>query len=173
MRQGARIKTQLAVAHGDAIALPDGRAVRAFPRPSVLLGIDAIPGLAAEKVRRLHGIAQAALDGALDTQRLRSMPTDEALAELRRLPGVGPWTASGILMRGAGTPDTLPLDDAISRDAVRAYHGLPALPSDAEWLAIAEAWRPYRMWATVLCHMAWRRERPDGPPRGGPATRRG
>ena len=27
----------------------------------------------------------------------------------------------------------------------------------------AAAWRPYRMWATVLLHMAWRRERPATP----------
>ncbi len=172
MRQGARIRAQLAAAHGDAIALPDGREVHAFPRPAVLLGVDDVPGISAEKVRRLHAIAQAALDGRLAAERLRSMPAEEAIADLRTLPGVGPWTASGILMRGAGTPDTLPLDDAISRDAVRASYGLPAEPTDAQWLAIAEAWRPYRMWATVLTHMAWRRERPDGPPRGGPGTRR-
>lgn len=172
MRQGARVKAWLAQEHGDAIELPDGRVVHAFPRPAVLREVAMIPGLAAEKVRRLHGIAEAAMHGTLDTAHLRALRQDTALAELQRLPGVGPWTASGILMRGAGTPDTLPLDDAISRAAVQRYHGLAAPPSDAEWLAIAEAWRPYRMWATVLLHMALRREHPEDAPRGGPDRRR-
>lgn len=173
MRQGARIRARLSETHGDPIQLPDGRVVHAFPRPSVLLGIDDVPGISAEKVRRLHALAQAAMDGRLATSRLRAMADDDALADLRTLPGVGPWTAAGILMRGAGTPDTLPLDDTISRDAVRAFYHLPTLPTDAEWLALAEAWRPYRMWATVLTHMAWRRERPEGPLAGGPGARRG
>jgi DNA-3-methyladenine glycosylase II len=172
MRQGARIKAWLAEHAGDAIELSDGRSVHAFPRPAVLHDVDAVPGLAAEKVRRLQGIAEAAMAGELSTARLRSMPAEAALAELQRLPGVGPWTASGILMRGAGTPDTLPLDDAIGRAAIQRYHELPAAPSDEAWLAIAERWRPYRMWATVLLHMALRREHPEDTPYGGPGPRR-
>ncbi len=172
MRQGARIKAGMADAHGDAISLPDGRVVHVFPRPGVLLGIDMVPGLTTEKVRRLHALANVAMVGGLDTARLREMPADDALAALQRLPGVGPWTASAILMRGAGTPDTLPLDDAISRAAAQHYYELPAAPTDAEWLAIAEAWRPYRMWVTVLTHMAMRREHPDATPRGGPGQHR-
>ena len=72
------------------------------------------------------------------------------------LPGVGPWTAQAILTRGCGPSDALPLGDEISRTAVGAAYGLPESPDDATWTRIAEAWRPYRMWATVLLHMAWR-----------------
>jgi DNA-3-methyladenine glycosylase II len=32
---------------------------------------------------------------------------------------------------------------------VRALHGLDHEPDDAELAAIAEAWRPFRTWATV------------------------
>ena len=119
--------------------------------------------MAATKVERLHGLARAALDGRLDTERLRGLPEDEALAELRDLPGVGEWTASGILTRGCGVADTLPLGDRISREAVAHFYELEAPPDDDEWAAIAEPWRPYRMWATVLLHMAWRRDQPATP----------
>ncbi len=163
MRQGARVKRGLAETAGDTIALPDGRVVHAFPRPEALLRVDAVPGLAAEKVRRLHGLAHAALDGALDTEMLRALPEAEALARLESLPGVGPWTASAVLMRGCGTPDTLPLGDRISREAVGAAYGITGGLTDAAWLDIAETWRPYRMWATVLLHMAWRREQAAPP----------
>lgn len=158
MSQGAKVKRWLADEVGDRVELGGGRTVNAFPRPQQLVEHGPVPGISDEKVRRLGGLARAALDGKLDTGLLRALPEDEALARLRELPGVGPWTAEGILMRGCGTADTLPLGDAVSRGAVQALYGLPALPTDPEWLGIAEVWHPYRMWATVLLHMAWRRE---------------
>ena len=60
-------------------------------------------------------------------------------------------------------PDTIPTEDRISREAVRHFYALPGLPDDATWAGISEVWRPYRMWATVLLHMAWRRLGPDVP----------
>jgi len=128
-----------------------------------LLGVETVAGISAEKVRRLHGLARAALDGALDTQMLRALPEDAAMTRLLALPGVGPWTASAVWMRGCGMPDSLPTADGISRDAVAAAYGLEQDLTDAAWLDLAEAWRPYRMWASVLLHMAWRRERPATP----------
>jgi DNA-3-methyladenine glycosylase II len=171
MAQTRRVKERLAAMAGDEVAIEvDGvaRTIRPFPRPGALLAIPEIPGLAGVKVERLHGLARAALDGRLDTERLRALPEAEALAELRTLPGIGEWTASGVLTRGCGVADTVTLADGISREAVRHFYDLAAGPSDEDWLAIAEAWRPYRMWATVLLHMAWRRE---GPPR--PSDRQG
>jgi len=166
MAQTRRVKERLAEAAGDAIEIElDGerRTIQAFPRPQRLLALAELPGIAAVKVDRLHGLARAALDGRLATERLRGLPHDEALTELRDLPGIGEWTASAVLTRGCGIADTLPLGDRISREAVRHFYELPDVPDDEAWLTIAEGWRPYRMWATVLLHMAWRRERPATP----------
>ena len=166
MAQTRRVKERLAELAGDEVAVEvDGvaRTIRPFPRPQALLALPEIPGLAGVKVERLHGLARAALDGRLDTERLRALPETDALAELRTLPGIGEWTASGVLTRGCGIADTITLADGISREAVRHFYDLPEGPSDEEWLAIAEPWRPYRMWATVLLHMAWRREAPERP----------
>lgn len=166
MAQTRRVKERLAEQAGDAVDVElDGerRTFHAFPRPQQVLALAGIPGVATVKVERLHGLARAALDGRLGTARLRGLPEDEALAELRALPGIGEWTASAVLTRGCGLADALPFGDRISREAVRHFHDLPDLPDDATWAAIAEPWRPYRMWATVLLHMAWRRERPDPP----------
>jgi DNA-3-methyladenine glycosylase II len=163
MRQGARVKAWLGDNLGDAIALPNGESVRAFPRPQRLLEITSVPGISAEKVRRLHGLARAALDGALTTVELAALPQHEALERLQALPGVGAWTAQGILMRGCGLPDAIPTEDAISREAVRHFYGFGGPLTDDEWQRVSDAWRPYRMWATVLLHMAWRREQPGVP----------
>jgi DNA-3-methyladenine glycosylase II len=162
MRQGAAVKRWLSNEHGDHIEI-GGQSVNAFPGPGALLAIESVPGIRAEKVKRLHGLARAALDGALDTAALAALPEDEALTRLRDLPGVGPWTAQGILMRGCGVPDAIPTEDAISRQAVRHFYELPAVPDDDQWADISERWRPFRMWATVLLHMAWRREQPAAP----------
>lgn len=166
MAQTRRIKERLAEEAGDAIDVElDGerRTFHAFPRPQQLLALAAISGVAAVKVERLHGLARAALDGRLATERLRGLPEDEALAELRALPGIGEWTASAVLTRGCGVADALPLGDRTSREGVRDFHDLPDVPDDETWATIAEPWRRYRMWATVLLHMAWRREQTAPP----------
>ncbi len=166
MAQTRRVKERLADLVGDPVEVEvDGeqQTIRPFPRPARLLELKDVPGLAAVKVERLHGLARAALDGRLDTQMLRELPEEVALARLRELPGIGPWTASGVLTRGCGVADALPLADVISREAVRHFYGLGSAPDDDAWAAIAEAWRPYRMWATVLLHVAWRREQPNPP----------
>ena len=162
MRQARVVKERLAAAYGDAIEI-GGETVRPFPRPQRLLEAATVQGISATKVTRLHDLARAAIDGALDTERLRALPEAEALAELMHLPGVGPWTAQAILLRGCGVADAVPLTDDISRTAVASFYALPEPPDDAAWTTISDAWRPYRMWATVLLHMAWRREQPATP----------
>jgi DNA-3-methyladenine glycosylase II len=162
MRQARAIKDRLAESYGDPIEIGD-QTVRPFPRPQRLLDVPSVTGLAQVKVERLHDLARAAIDGILDTERLRLLPETEALAQLQALPGVGPWTASAILLRGCGVADAVPTVDDISRNAVAAIYGLPEPPDDATWTTISDVWRPYRMWATVLLHMAWRRQQPATP----------
>ena len=152
--QAARLKTRLGETHGDRLEL-DGQAFVAFPRPERLLEVEAVPGLSDEKVARLHGLAEAALDGRLDTERLRSLSADEALAELRALRGVGPFTAQGVLLRGCGVVDELP-DDALSDEVLVEMYGA-GLDGVVDRMAITDRWVPYRMWATVLLRVGWGR----------------
>jgi DNA-3-methyladenine glycosylase II len=162
MIQSARIKAWLRDELGDRVALGDG-VVDAFPRPERLLELRSAPGLNAEKIVRLHGLAEAALDGRLDTMRLRTLAPADALAELASLRGVGPWTAEAILLRGCGPADELPANDEISREAVRDLYGLAHPPDEDRWRTITDGWRPYRMWATVLLRVGWNRMQPKRP----------
>jgi DNA-3-methyladenine glycosylase II len=166
MVQTRRIKEGLAERIGDRVDVDvDGelQSVAVFPGPRALAALTEARGLADVKVERLRAIARATLDGDLDTERLRALPEDDALDRLRTLPGVGEWTATAILTRGCGVPDTIPFGDSISRGAVRHFYDLAAEPDDGAWASIAEPWRPFRMWATVLLHMASRREAPERP----------
>jgi DNA-3-methyladenine glycosylase II len=154
-RQSAVIKRSISEQLGDRPTI-DGTEAVAFPRPARLLELRSERGLNDEKVRRLHVLAQAALDGRLDTEQLRSMPEAEALASLRELPGVGPFTADGTLYRGCGVADGLPGADELGQSVIKDLYGLAAV-SAADVERLAEAWRPYRMWAVVLLRMGWTR----------------
>ncbi len=156
-RQLALIKERIRDQIGDRPRL-DGVEFPAFPRPDGCLELHEVRGLAAEKVRWLHGLAEAAIDGRLDTERLRALPFAQALRELRALPGVGEWTAEAVLLRGCGVADEIPANDEISREAVAELYDLGHV-DDATWLEISDGWRPYRMWATVLLRVGWQRRR--------------
>jgi DNA-3-methyladenine glycosylase II len=151
MVQSRRIRQRLAEESGAAIEV-EGNVFPAFPDPEALLGIGSIAGLAANKVERLHGVARAALDGLLDRERLRSMQPAEATAELRTIPGIGPFFAEAILLRGAGLPDAFPTDE-ISRRGVQRALELDSPPEPAELDRLTSEWRPLRMWAIVLLHL--------------------
>jgi DNA-3-methyladenine glycosylase II len=167
--QTRSIRARMAQEHGDAIDVGDERFF-AFPRPQVLLEIERFGPVFGEKMDRLHGIAEAALAGRLDRERLRNMPVDEALAELRTLRGVGAFIAQGILIRGASLADEVS-DDEVTSQAVQYAYGLSAPPDRATILDMATAWRPYRAWVTVLMHLWLRREGGPGYTRPGRRSR--
>jgi DNA-3-methyladenine glycosylase II len=155
MAQAAGLKQKIAAAHGDAVEVA-GRRIAVFPSPAQLLAVASFPGLPAEKMARLHAVAQAALDGALDAARLRALPEEEALARLRGIPGVGEWTAGHILYRGAAVADALAGGEPrVLRGAAEAYR-LKKTPSLAELEPLAEKWRPFRMWVCILLVRALR-----------------
>ena len=98
----------------------------------------------------LRAIADAAQHGQLDSAFLRSQPDAQALALLQALPGIGPFSAQLILLRGAGHPDFLTFEEPRFRRAVTRAYGLDHDASDADLRRISEAWRPYRTWMTFL-----------------------
>lgn len=148
--QAARIRDDLAAAHGGRMTV-DGEDLVSFPAPEALLAVAEVQGLAEEKIRRLHGIAEAALEGRLDRTRLLAMDADNALATLRELRGIGPFWAEGILLRAVGTTDAVTLAEKLGRQrAAAAYDAPEVIEDDAAYLALAERWRPFRTWVSVL-----------------------
>lgn len=129
----------------------DGVALDVWPAPERLLGRDAIDGLPAAKVERLHAIARAALDGDLDAAMLSALPADEAILRLQDLPGIGPFWATLIALRAVGPTDALALGEPrMRRAAARAYDRPELERDDDAFVALAETWRPYRTWVSVL-----------------------
>lgn len=74
-------------------------------------GVLRAAGLSANKLATLRRMADALLSGALDEATLQQCSSHEALALLRQFKGIGPWTATLILLRGLARLDVFPMND--------------------------------------------------------------
>jgi 3-methyladenine DNA glycosylase/8-oxoguanine DNA glycosylase len=148
MSQAARIRRRLCDELGHVVEIDD-LSLSTFPRPEALLAASALPGLPQFKVKRLQAIAGAALDGRLDAATLRAAGPEQALADLQRLPGIGPFGAELALVRGAGEPDHFARSERRLHAAMAEAYGVAAV--DVEALAeIASRWSPFRSWIGFL-----------------------
>ena len=111
--------------------------------------LEAFPGLTARKVEYLRRLGREAAEQKLDATYLRSLPEQEAFARLEELPGIGPFSSGLILLRGAGTPDTLPTSEPRLDRAVTIAYELEAPPTPQDLQRLAQNWRPYRTWVTL------------------------
>jgi AraC family transcriptional regulator, regulatory protein of adaptative response / DNA-3-methyladenine glycosylase II len=135
---------RLAYAYGQPVADPNGGLTHVFPAIEDLADIDPAH-LAFPKSRRrsLMSLSRAlaggdvVLDAGSDWNRARE--------QLLALPGIGPWTAEVIAMRGLGDPDAFPVTDLGVRLAAKQL-GLPADPGPLT--EHSARWRPWRSYAT-------------------------
>jgi AraC family transcriptional regulator of adaptative response / DNA-3-methyladenine glycosylase II len=135
----ATIAGRLAREHGEPLPAPWGSVTHLFPTPEALAGLDpeALP-MPASRGRALVALARSLAAGELGLR-----PGADAAAVRRRLlgqPGIGPWTADYIAMRGLGDRDAFPDTDLWIRRALERHDG-------ADVAALAERWRPYRAYA--------------------------
>ena len=158
MPYAAALRRRIAEEHGDAVTV-DGVTLHAFPPPERIATLDAVEGLSERKLENLRALAGAALDGRLDGPRLRGMDPEVALAELQELPGVGPFTAQGIVVRGANAPDVAAFGVPRLGEEVARVYGLDAPPGRDDLEALTDGWRPFRAWVQVLLHIGMRESR--------------
>ncbi len=152
-RQMMQVRDRLGRAHGAVFELA-GEQLAALPTPDQLLAVDSFPGIPADRMPRLHGVARAALDGLLDAGRLLEQGPGPAMAGLQALAGIGPFYSSLIVVRGTGFADVLPVGETRVLDLAARLYGLGAPPSEADFRALAEPWKPLRTWAAVLIRAA-------------------
>jgi DNA-3-methyladenine glycosylase II len=93
----------------------EGTPLYLFPTAQRVLGAtDAMLrgfGLSTGKIAALRRAGEALESGALDDAMLEALPSPAAAALLRRIKGIGPWTATVILLRGLGRLDVFPMND--------------------------------------------------------------
>lgn len=117
LRAASAIMQRLIVALGrpmetDAVPVP----LYAFPTPERVQReathrLRAM-GLSASKIATLRRVCEALSTGTLDATSLERCTSPDAAAILRQIKGIGPWTATLILLRGLGRLDVFPDNDA-------------------------------------------------------------
>ena len=140
---GARTVTgRIVAAAGAPLASPTSSVTHVFPTPPALAALDptTLP-MPRRRGRTIVELAARAADGRLVLD--AGADRDDVAAALLAVPGIGPWTADYVRMRGLGDPDVfLPTDLGVRV-------GLARLGLDADR---AERWRPWRSYAL---HHLW------------------
>jgi DNA-3-methyladenine glycosylase II len=90
-------------------------------------------GLSARRAAELRDLARLPLDRF--ESELTSLPDEEARARLMELPGIGPWTADYVLLRGLGRLDVFPSGDVGAARTLGRILGRAIEPSAAGRIA--------------------------------------
>lgn len=109
-------------------------------------------GLSYSKIATLRAAAAAELDGQLDYEGLGDMPSDQAVAVLTEIKGIGRWSAEIYLLFSTGHPDIFPAGDLALRKAVG--HVLDMAGADEKTVReLTMAWSP---WRGAAARLMWR-----------------
>jgi AraC family transcriptional regulator, regulatory protein of adaptative response / DNA-3-methyladenine glycosylase II len=141
---GARtLATRLVERLGTRLKSPAPGLTTMFPSPREIAEGDLGGlGLTRSRIAAIQSLAQAVVAHKFEF----TAPTDETVAALAQISGVGEWTSQYVALRALGDPDAFPTSDRILRRM--AANGRGAL-SEAELESRAEAWRPWRAYAAT------------------------
>ena len=138
---------KLVAAYGEPLVasnIENRRLTCTFPRPERLAGADLSSlGMPTTRAAALSSLAAAVIADPEIFGARRNL--EEAIVKLRKLTGVGEWTAQYIAMRELREPDAFPAADIGLMRALADQDG--TRPSPSELLARAERWRPWRAYA--------------------------
>ena len=109
-------------------------------------------GLSRPKQRALLAAAEAVHERRVDLLSLCELPPDQAIGEMTRVKGIGPWTAEIYLLFCAGHGDIMPAGDLALQEAARSVLGLESRPNDRQLREIAARWSP---WRGVAARLLW------------------
>ena len=135
---------RVAGAFGDSVVTPFAGLDRATPTAARLAEVttDELKalGIVTARANAIRTVAVAVRDGVV---KLGPTPDPEGvIADLIKLPGIGPWTAHYVAMRALAWPDGFPHGDLVVKRML-------GTSKTRELIARAETWRPWRGYATM------------------------
>ena len=126
----------------------DGLPMRSFPTAAGIArsNPDAMRalGLSRQKGEYLIGLARLALDkNDRDFASIARLDDADAFARLRKIRGVGRWTAEYVMLRGFGRIDIFPGDDVGGRNKFSEWFGTEDTRTYDSVTAMLKRWHPY------------------------------
>jgi DNA-3-methyladenine glycosylase II len=105
-------------------------------------------GLSRQKIRYVRALAEA----RIDFKALRSAPTEQVIAELTAVSGIGVWTAEIYAMFSLGHADVFAPGDLALQESARILFDLDERPREKAFRTLAEPWSP---WRSVAARLLW------------------
>ena len=150
---GQQLSTKAArTIYGRLLELFDGR----VPGPEDLAGASEVDlrgvGLSGRKVEYLRDLAGHVERGELELESLAELSDEEVIEEIVAVRGFGQWSAEMFLLFHLERPDVISGGDLGIRKAIQLAYELDEMPTPAEVVERAEAWRPNR---SLACLYLW------------------
>ncbi|MEM9474101.1 MAG: DNA-3-methyladenine glycosylase 2 family protein [Pseudomonadota bacterium] len=105
-------------------------------------------GLSRQKIRYARELSRA----GIRYKALREQPTEEVIATLVEVPGIGAWTAEIYAMFSLGRADVFAPGDLALQEAARILFELDERPNERALREISEDWSP---WRGVAARLLW------------------
>lgn len=146
----AIVSQQVSVASADAIWGRLKTAGLTGPRKIMWASDDDLRacGLSRQKMRYARALAGA----GIRYRDLRNTPTDDVIAILTEVPGIGAWTAEIYAMFSLGRADVFAPGDLALQEAARILFEMEVRPTEKELRALSEEWSP---WRGVAARLLW------------------
>lgn len=144
VRAATTLAGRFAAAFGTSVSTPHPGLERLSPTATrvATATVDDIAslGVIRARARSIIALAQEVVCGRLLLD--AGAEPERTIAQLVALAGIGPWTAHYIAMRALRWPDAFPKEDVVLRQRLG---GVSAAQAEAR----AQAWRPWRSYATL------------------------
>src|SRR5437588_3574018 len=110
-------------------------------------------GLSKQKIGYIRDLAEHALAGTLDFNRLPDLSDEQIIETLTDIKGVGVWTAHMFLIFALRRANILPVGDLGVRTAIQRAYKKRVLPKPKDIEKIARNWHPY---CSIASWYLWR-----------------
>lgn len=110
-----------------------------------------------QKTIYARDLARKISEGELNLKKLENFSDEQVKIELKKVKGIGDWTADIYLLMALLRPDVMPKGDLALHVAWQKLQKLEQRPNADEFLKIAEKWKPFRavaarlLWHFYLC----------------------
>lgn len=109
-------------------------------------------GFSRQKTKYCRYLAESIDSGSLQLDKLEDKTDTEIRTELKKIKGIGSWTADIYLLMAMGRPDIWPQGDLALISAICQVKKLESKPSEDNFKSLGNVWKP---WRAVAARILW------------------